>query len=73
MMFIMWFSGKLKLKVRKTGKSVVSCSLCGLFWEESVSIMEQKSTFAPFSKPSAVGVFSALCAGGPAELRLILG
>lgn len=73
MMFIMWFSGKLKLKVRKTGKNVVSCSLCGLFWEESVSTMEQKSTFAPFSKPRAVGVFSALCAGGAAELRLMLG
>lgn len=36
MMFIMWFSGKLKLKVQRTGKNVLSFSLCGLLWEELV-------------------------------------
>lgn len=36
MMFIMWFSGKLKITVWRTGKNVLFFSLCGLLWEELI-------------------------------------
>lgn len=38
MMFIMWFSGKLKLRILRTRKNVLSLSLCGPLEEEPVLI-----------------------------------
>lgn len=59
-MFIMWFSGKLKLQVWRTGKSLYPFHCLRCCGKNLVSICWAKLSwrFAPSSNPSAVDLFS---------------
>lgn len=60
MMFIMWFSGKLKLRILRTRKNVLSLSLCGLLKEELVFrwLSKTQLNICTILKPKGKEMFS---------------